>query len=115
MADVSIFEKILAKQIPADIIYEDNDVLAFRDVQPQAPVHFLVIPKKKLVSFADLADADAQVVGLLFQKAAKIAKEQGLEEGGYRVVSNCGAGAGQSVFYLHLHVLAGRPFSWPPG
>ncbi len=113
MVQATIFERILSKEIPADIVYEDHDVLAFRDVAPQAPVHILLIPKIKVTDFSGLRELEDAFVGRLFKKVAELASELGLQD--YRVVSNCGARAGQSVFYLHLHILSGRPFSWPPG
>lgn len=111
----TIFAKIIAREIPADILYEDDEVLAFRDVNPQAPVHFLVIPKKPIPTLNDLEPADAELVGKLFLAARRLAGEQGVAEDGYRTVINCNAGAGQSVFHLHLHVLGGRSMRWPPG
>ena len=113
MPEINIFERIIAKEVPADIVFEDEDILAFRDIAPQAPVHILVIPKRKVRDFAGLDELDDAFVGRMFKKAAKLAAELGLKN--YRVVSNCGAVAGQQVFYLHLHILSGRPFSWPPG
>ena len=114
MEETSIFERILLGEIPADIVYEDEEVLAFRDVAPKAPVHVLVIPKKteaqaKVKDFSELPSLDTESVGRFFQKTARIAAQLGLEE--YRIVSNCGAGAGQSVFYFHLHILGGRTIS----
>ena len=115
MEEISIFERILLKQASADIVYEDEEVLAFHDVAPQAPVHVLVIPKKtasqtkegaKIRDFSELPNLDAEFVGRFFQKTAQIAAQLGLKE--YRIISNCGAGAGQSVFYFHLHILGGR-------
>ena len=110
----TIFKKIIDKEIPADIIYEDEQCLAFRDIDPQAPVHFLVIPKKEIVNVAELGDGDRELAGHLLLTVGKIARELGLENG-YRVVANCGGQGGQSVDHLHLHVLAGRQLGWPPG
>lgn len=109
----TLFTKIIARQIPAKIAYEDDRYIAIHDIQPQAPVHLLVIPKKPIPTLNDLAPEDAELVGGLFLLAGKLMKEQGRSD--YRTVFNCGAGAQQSVFHLHLHVLAGRPFTWPPG
>jgi len=111
----TIFDKILRKEIPARVVYEDADVFAFHDISPQAPVHVLVIPKHKLVKFADIAQAPDHVVAGLFKGAAKVAELLGLSEHGYRVVSNCGKDGGQTVDYLHLHILGKRRLSWPPG
>ncbi|QDU88371.1 HIT-like protein [Pirellulimonas nuda] len=110
----TLFTKIIDRKIPADIVYEDDDCLAFRDVAPQAPVHVLVIPKKPIASLDGLADEDRGLAGHLMLTAARIAGELGLSEG-YRVVVNCGRDGGQSVDHLHLHVLGGRSLTWPPG
>ncbi|MEX0951197.1 MAG: histidine triad nucleotide-binding protein [Gammaproteobacteria bacterium] len=109
----TIFSKIIKREIPADIVYEDDDCLAFRDVNPQAPVHILVIPKQSLVKLSTADNTHIALLGHLLNVLRQIAAEQKLED--YRVVINNGAGAGQSVFHLHLHLLAGREFSWPPG
>ena len=109
----TIFSKIIAKQIPAKIAYEDERYIAIHDIQPAAPVHILVIPKKPIATLNDLEPGDAELVGGLFLLAKRIMGEMGHQD--YRMVFNCGAGAQQSVFHLHLHVLAGRPFTWPPG
>ncbi|RME28001.1 MAG: histidine triad nucleotide-binding protein [Deltaproteobacteria bacterium] len=114
-APVTIFQKIIDREIPADIVFEDDEVLAFRDVNPQAPTHILVIPKKPIVSVAEAGPADAALLGRLLLVAAEIARQQGLEEGGYRLVTNVGRDGGQSVFHLHVHLLGGRPMGWPPG
>ena len=111
----NIFAKILRGEIPADVLHEDDRCLAFRDVQPQAPVHFLVIPKVPISKLADSGPDDAPVLGHLLATAAAVARNEGLGEGGYRVVINSGAGAGQTVFHLHVHVLGGRSLAWPPG
>jgi len=110
-----IFCKIISGDIPGDIIYQDDDVLAFRDLNPQAPTHFLVIPKKHISTINDLQSEDAELVGKLYLAAKQVAKDEGIAESGYRAVMNCNAGAGQSVFHIHLHVLGGRGMSWPPG
>ena len=112
---MTIFAKILAGEIPADKVYEDDDVIAFRDVSPQAPTHVLVIPRKPLVSVADAKPEDAELLGKLLLAAAQVAREQGLEEDGYRLVTNVGRLGGQSVYHLHIHLLGGRQLRWPPG
>ena len=109
-----IFCKIAAGDIPSSKIYEDDDVIAFKDIHPQAPVHFLVIPKKHISSAAALTEADGALLGHVFAVIAKLAKEQGLDNG-YRVISNVGEDAGQTVKHLHFHVLAKRSLAWPPG
>ncbi|WLQ12467.1 histidine triad nucleotide-binding protein [Hahella aquimaris] len=110
----TIFSKIIKREIPADIIYEDEFCLAFNDINPQAPVHFLVIPKKPIATINDIEEQDRELVGHLYIAAAKIAKEKGFADDGYRVVMNCNESAGQTVFHIHLHVLAGKPLGWPP-
>lgn len=112
---MTLFQKIIDREIPARIIYEDDRALAFHDINPQAPFHALVIPKKPITSLASAAPEDASVLGHLLLVAAQVARDEGLEPGGYRVVTNIGADAGQSVFHLHLHVLGGRGLTWPPG
>jgi histidine triad (HIT) family protein len=109
----TIFSKIIAHKIPAKIAYEDDRYMVIHDVSPQAPVHVLVIPKKQIPTLNDLSPADAELVGGMFLVAARVIKELGQTD--YRTVFNCGLGAGQTVFHLHLHVLAGRKFNWPPG
>lgn len=111
----TLFGKIAAGEIPADIVYEDEDLVAFRDIEPQAPTHVLVIPRKPIPTINDLESRDAELVGKLFLAAKRIAEEEGIAEAGYRTVINCNAAAGQSVYHLHLHVLGGRPMQWPPG
>jgi len=111
----TIFGKILRGEIPADLVYEDEHAIAFRDISPQAPVHVLVIPRKPIVSLAHAAEEDAELLGHLLQVCAKVAEAEGLPENGYRVVTNIGEGGGQSVFHLHFHVLGGRALQWPPG
>lgn len=111
-----IFCKIVAGEIPAEIIYQDEYAVAFRDINPQAPVHVLVIPREHVASLTEAAQKDAALLlGHVMQAAARVAIEQGLSGGGYRTVFNTGVGAGQSVFHLHAHVLGGRPLAWPPG
>ena len=111
----TLFGKIVAGEIPADIVYEDDDVLAFRDVAPQAPTHILVIPRRPIPTLNDLEPGDAELVGKLFLAAKKIAAAEGIEQAGYRTVINCNAAAGQTIYHLHLHLLGGRPMQWPPG
>jgi len=111
----TIFGKIVKREIPADIVYEDDDVLAFRDLNPQAPVHVLFIPKRAIATLDEATDADAELLGKLLLAAAAYAREQGLAEQGYRTVVNCNTHGGQTVFHLHVHLLAGRQMHWPPG
>ena len=110
-----LFCKIINKEIPAKIAYEDDEVLAFHDIDPQAPVHVLLIPKKHIAGANDLEVSDAPLVGKLFQTAAKLAKDLGIAPNGYRIINNCGKDGGQSVEHLHFHLLGGRVLSWPPG
>jgi len=109
-----LFCKILAGDIPADIVYESESAIAFRDLNPQAPTHVLVIPRKHISTINDIEDADAALVGSLYTAAREIAREEGIAEPGYRTVMNCNEGAGQSVFHIHLHVIGGRGMGWPP-
>ena len=109
----TIFSKIIAKQAPAKIQYEDERYIVIHDLKPAAPVHLLVIPKRAIATLNDLAEQDAELVGGAFLVAKRVMREMGHTD--YRTVFNCGAGAQQSVFHLHLHVLAGRAFTWPPG
>jgi histidine triad (HIT) family protein len=111
----TLFGKIIRREIPADIVYEDDEFLAFRDINPQAPVHVLFIPKKAIATLNDVGDDDALLVGRLMMTAVRWAKAQGLSENGYRCVVNCNSHGGQTVFHLHLHLLAGRHMHWPPG
>ncbi len=101
--------------MPARIVFEDDEVVAFEDTNPQAPIHTLVVPRKHLASLKDATPDDALLLGRLFMVAAQLARERGLEPKGYRIVINTGSGAGQTVFHLHLHLLGGRVFRWPPG
>ena len=110
----TIFGKIIRREIPADIVYEDESCLAFRDLNPQAPTHVLLVPKKEIARLADAQPEDRALLGHLLLAAGRIARELGIEDA-FRVVVNNGAGAGQSVFHMHLHILAGRPMRWPPG
>ena len=109
----TIFAKIISKKIPAKIEFEDDRYIAIQDIQPAAPVHLLVIPKRAIATLNDLTPADAELVGGMFLVARELMGKMGHKD--YRTVFNCGAGAQQSVFHLHLHVLAGRGFTWPPG
>lgn len=113
--DKTIFKKIIDKEIPANIVYEDDHCMAFHDVSPQAPTHVLLIPKKEIENVAGLEEVDQQLAGHLLLTAGKIARDLGIEESGYRVVANIGKNGGQSVNHLHFHILAGRPLKWPPG
>jgi histidine triad (HIT) family protein len=114
MAEKTVFKKIIDREIPAKIVYEDDLCLAFEDVNPQAPTHLVVIPKQEIPSVDAVRDEDAAVVGHLFAAMRQIAARLGLVSG-YRVVTNCGRDAGQEVMHLHFHLLAGRAFGWPPG
>jgi histidine triad (HIT) family protein len=110
-----LFCKIIAREIPASIVYEDDRVLAFNDINPQGPTHVLVVPKRHIATLNDLAEGDDRVVGEIVRRAAAIAKERGIDAGGFRVVFNTGRDAGQTVFHIHLHLIGGRGLSWPPG
>ena len=110
-----LFCKIVDGDIPAEVIYEADTALAFRDISPQAPTHVLIIPRRHVSTINDLEAADEELVGQLFSAAKAVAQQEGLTESGYRTVMNCGEGAGQSVFHIHLHLLGGRPMLWPPG
>ena len=110
-----LFCKILAGDIPAEIIYESDTAMAFRDINPQAPTHVLIIPRKHVATINDIGPGDQEIVGSLYSAAREIAAAEGIADEGYRAVMNCNEGAGQSVFHIHLHLLGGRAFSWPPG
>lgn len=112
---MTIFQRIIDREIPADIVYEDEHALAFRDVNPVAPVHVLVIPKRPIVRIGETSADDRALLGHLLHVVSLVARAEGLDEGGYRVVTNNGRDGGQSVDHLHLHVLGGRRMSWPPG
>jgi len=114
MSEGTIFDKIISKEIPAEIIYENDDVLAFNDINPQAPIHFLIIPKKAIATVNDVTEENAALIGKLYLAAAEIAKERGFADNGYRCVMNCNNDGGQTVYHIHLHVLAGKPLGWPP-
>ncbi len=115
MTDSCLFCRIVAGEIPSTKVHEDDLVLAIRDIAPQAPTHVLLMPRAHIASLTDLTDADAELLGRLFAVSADVARAEGLEADGYRVVSNHGRAAGQSVDHLHLHLLGGRDFAWPPG
>ena len=110
-----LFCAIVDGKVKANLVYQDDAVMAFKDIAPKAPVHILIIPRKHLESVSDIAEQDRALVGKIFQVVANLAREQGIAESGYRVVVNSGADAGQSVFHLHYHLLGGRQMSWPPG
>lgn len=110
-----IFCKIAAGEIPATKVYDDGEVLAFRDINPEAPVHLLVIPRRHIATLNDLTEADAALIGQLYLAAKQVATELGVAERGYRTVINCNRDAGQIVFHVHMHLLAGRELGWPPG
>jgi histidine triad (HIT) family protein len=112
---MTIFERIAAREIPAKIIYEDAEVIAFHDVNPQAPVHVLVVPKRAISRLADASESDQTLLGKLLLTTAKLARELGIEQSGYRIVINSGADAGETVPHLHVHLLGKRALSWPPG
>jgi histidine triad (HIT) family protein len=114
MADC-LFCKVVAREIPARIVYEDEELLVFEDIRPQAPTHVLIIPKAHVATVNDLDPSHDSLVGTITRRAASVARERGFAEQGYRLVWNCNAGAGQTVFHIHLHLLGGRTFSWPPG
>jgi histidine triad (HIT) family protein len=110
-----IFCKISAGELPATILYRDEQVLAFQDLHPRAPQHTLIIPHKHISTLNDLTEAESSLVGHMVKTASDLAKQQKIADSGYRVVFNCNAGAGQTVFHIHLHILGGRPMEWPPG
>lgn len=112
---MTIFKKIIDGEVPADIVYQDELCVAFRDVDPQAPTHILVVPRKEIASLAKADPDDHRLLGHLLMKAAEVARSEGLDENGYRVVVNVGRDGGQAVDHLHLHVLGGRRMQWPPG
>ena len=113
--DNCLFCKIAEGKIPSKIVYQDEDVVAFEDTNPQAPYHILLIPRRHIASMADLTEEDGTLLARLFMVAAKLAHKLGFDESGYRFVTNVGPDAGQSVFHLHFHLLGGRKFAWPPG
>ena len=110
-----LFCKIVARQIASSVVYEDGFVFAFRDIKPEAPVHIIIVPKKHIVSLAELKDSDIDIMGKVIFASSIIAKQENIAEDGYRLVANCGVNAGQSVEHIHFHLLGGRKFSWPAG
>jgi histidine triad (HIT) family protein len=110
-----LFCKIAAGDIPATLVHQDEHLIAFKDINPQAPMHVLVVPRRHVSSLNELAETDDQLLGEMIRRAAAIAREHGHADRGYRTVFNCNADAGQTVFHIHLHVLGGRAFKWPPG
>lgn len=110
-----LFCRIVRREVPASIVYEDDRVLAFNDINPQAPIHVLVVPKRHIASLNELASGDDPIVGELVRRAAAIARERGVDAGGFRTVFNTNRDAGQTVFHVHLHLLGGRSLHWPPG
>ena len=115
MSDACLFCRIAGGEIPADIVYEDDEILAFRDIAPQAPVHVLVIPRRHVATLNDLRAEHGALMGAMTLAAARIARDEDIADDGYRLVMNCLEGAGQSVFHVHLHLLGGRRMIWPPG
>ncbi|RKR06608.1 histidine triad (HIT) family protein [Kushneria sinocarnis] len=111
----TLFDQIINREIPAEIVFEDDQVLAFNDINPQAPTHVLVIPKKPIATLNDITEDDLELVGRLHLTAARIARERGIAEEGYRLVMNCNEYGGQTVFHIHLHLMGGRRFTWPAG
>ncbi|WP_350550437.1 histidine triad nucleotide-binding protein [Pseudoalteromonas sp. 120-MNA-CIBAN-0494] len=114
MSQETIFTKIINREIPADIIYEDEHTLAFKDINPQAPFHALIIPKKAIATINDVTPENSHLVGNLYVVAAKLAKQLNFADDGYRVVMNCNEHGGQTVYHIHLHILAGKEMGWPP-
>jgi histidine triad (HIT) family protein len=112
---MTLFEKIIAREIPADIVYETDEVIAFRDITPKAPTHILIVPKKAIETINDLSDQDAHLIGKITLAAKEIAKQEKIEQNGYRLVFNCNKDGGQSVYHIHCHLLGGRQMEWPPG
>ena len=115
MSNDCLFCKILAGEIPAELVYESDTAVAFRDINPKAPVHVLVIPREHIATINDIEDDDRAIIGSLYTAAKEIAAAEGIAEDGYRAVMNCNESAGQSVFHIHLHVMGGRAMGWPPG
>ncbi|BDS05586.1 histidine triad nucleotide-binding protein [Oceaniferula spumae] len=115
MSEKTLFQKIADREIPADIVYEDDDALCFRDINPQAPIHLLIVPKKPIVRIAEASPEDQSTLGHLLLTARKVAEQEGFAEDGFRTVINNGRNGGEEVPHLHLHILAGRQMKWPPG
>tara|TARA_B100002052_G_C15697552_1_gene513559 strand:+ start:358 stop:699 length:342 start_codon:yes stop_codon:yes gene_type:complete len=111
----TIFTKIINKEIDANIVYEDDDILAFEDINPQAPTHILIIPKKEIQTANDIQEEDTSLIGRLVLVAKDIAKQKGIDKDGYRLIMNCNDDGGQTVFHIHMHLIGGRKLSWPPG
>jgi len=111
----TIFDKIISKEISADIVFEDKEILAFKDINPQAPIHILIIPKKQIPTINEIGNEDIELTGKLVYRAKLIANDLGVAEGGYRLIFNCNKDGGQEVYHIHLHLLAGRSLQWPPG
>ena len=111
----TIFTKIINKEIEANILYEDDNLLAFEDINPQAPIHILIIPKKEIKTINDIEDSDKALIGEMFLAAKKIAKKINIDKKGYRLIFNCNDDGGQTVLHIHMHLLAGRKLTWPPG
>ena len=112
----TIFSKIISREIPADIVYETNNILAFRDINPQAPVHILIIPKLEIPTIKEINSTEhSNLLGEMYDAANKIAKDEGIAEDGFRLVFNCGDNGGQDVYHIHMHLLGGRKMKWPPG
>jgi len=114
MSDGTIFDRIISKEIPADVVYEDDRALAFRDINPVAPTHILVIPKRRIATVNDVTPDDEADLGHLFIVAREVAAREGVAEDGYRLVVNCNEHGGQSVYHIHMHLVAGKPLGWPP-
>jgi histidine triad (HIT) family protein len=110
-----LFCGIIQGEVKGDLVYQDPSVIAFRDIRPQAPVHILIVPRKHVATLLDLGEEDNDLVGHIFQVASGLAKKEGVSKDGFRIVVNCGAGAGQSVYHIHFHLLGGRDLTWPPG
>jgi len=111
----SLFSKIINREIPADVVYEDDEIIAFNDINPQAPVHILIVPKKEIRTLNDLNENEQKIIGKIFLTVKKLAKEFNIDKTGYRTVFNCNKDGGQTVFHIHLHLLGGRKLDWPPG
>ena len=110
-----LFCRIVEKKVPADIVYESDDVIAFRDIEPKAPIHCLIIPKKHISTINDIDGSNSNIIGLMYEAVAQLARSFNVDKEGYRVVMNCNSVGGQTVYHIHLHFLAGRQLSWPPG
>jgi len=111
----SLFTKIINREIPADIVYENDEIIAFNDINPQAPIHILIVPKKEISTINDIDEEDKVLIGKMFIVAKEIAKDLKIDKSGYRTVFNCNEDGGQTVYHIHLHLLGGRQLSWPPG